>query len=40
MTYQDRIKRFELEVQELKFKPLTNEEYQEAIKKLAEKWRV
>lgn len=40
MTYQERLKRFEIELCALRSKPLTSEEYQEAIKKLAEKWRV
>lgn len=40
MKYQERLRRFEQEAKALKSKPMTSEEYERALKKLAEKWRV
>lgn len=40
MTYQERIKQYEREKAKLRLQPLTDKEYEEAIKKLVDKWRL
>lgn len=40
MTYQDRLREYEREKRKLQQQNLTDVEYMQAIKKLADKWRV
>ena len=40
MCYEERLQRYEQEKAKLRMQPLTNKEYEEAIKKLVDKWRL
>ena len=40
MTYQDRLARYEQDKKKLQQQNLTPDEYMQAIKKLADKWRI
>lgn len=40
MSYQERLHKYEQEKAKLRMQPLSDKEYQIAIKKLADKWRV
>lgn len=40
MSYQDRLQRYEQEKAKLRMQPLTDREYEQAIKRLADKWRI
>ncbi len=40
MTYDDRLREYEREKAKLRMQPLTDREYEIAIRKLADKWRI
>ena len=40
MTYNERLYKYEQEKAKLRMQPLSDKEYQIAIKKLADKWRI
>lgn len=40
MTYYDRLREYEREKAKLRQQPLTEREYEQAIQKLADKWRI
>ncbi len=40
MSYYDRLREYEKEKAKLRMQPLTEREYEQAIRKLADKWRI
>lgn len=40
MSYTERLRQYEQEKAKLRMQPLTEKEYEQAIKKLADKWRI
>lgn len=40
MTYNERLHKYEQDKAKLQMQPLTEKEYEQAIKKLADKWRI
>ena len=40
MSYQDRLQSYEQEKAKLRQQPLSDREYEQAIKRLADKWRI
>lgn len=40
LSYEERIRRYEQDKARLRQQPLTDKEYEQAVKKLADKWRV
>lgn len=40
MKYEDRLREYEKEKAKLRMQPLSDKEYEQAIKKLADKWRI
>ncbi len=40
MSYKDRLQRYEQEKAKLRMQPLSDREYEQAIKRLADKWRI
>jgi hypothetical protein len=40
MSYNDRLREYEREKAKLRLQPLTDKEYEQAIRRLADKWRI
>lgn len=40
MKYDDRLREYEREKAKLRMQPLTDKEYEQAIRRLADKWRI
>lgn len=40
MCYEERLRRYEQEKTKLRMQPLTDKEYEAAIRKLADKWKI
>lgn len=40
MTYNERLHRYEQEKAKLRMQPLSDKEYEQAVKKAADKWRI